>query len=510
MRPTNSLLTRLYIPVSATLLGIGVSLLSIRIQGIYYSAQPFWTDHSYGMLHMADTYFNWKKCGLAPTVRTELSEEIRSPVFTLLPLLINPGLLKSTLGHMVWHLPLFVLFATFLGYEVKKTANSSWLGISVMTLFITSLVHVSPYFGIAFNVPDTSPGYLLGIAGLAFLRWKSSGKNLWLILMSLSISFSVLLRYSTSVYAFILFAPLVLINCYINYKKNKGVWSTLVKPLILVTVIVSVLCGFYVFKAFGYYFNYYSYWSVADRGTASIGMWESLKSIVTATAGFFGLLNLALFVLIFIILLFIRTRLAKQTGPVRWESFWLGAAVPSFLLLYLQPDGNRVSSAFLAYFPLLFVGAFGWMNYSVPSFSKQNLATGFVFMVCILSLCRSYYKSKSLVTTNQHLKIVRSVSEKISAEDSDLTTRIGSFDQPQLADAISLDLWFNHNFMLTPDTCREHYLQGNTILPDSAFKDCYEYYLTKKNSRAGTGTNDSCDVPFTYYRNDGISIIEIK
>jgi hypothetical protein len=154
-------------------------------------------------------------------------------------------------------------------------------------------------------------------------------------------------------------------------------------------------------------------------------------------------------VLLFLIIaFFFHSR--KNTGPHgRYTLLYslVGAfAIPLFLIAYYQSDGKKVSSAFLAFFPLIFAGVF-YRNRSAVKIKKEApVFTGLLIMIAAAAVTSWYKAESSILKDDKFYQPVRRFSDGIAKRRTQSNSLV-SDGMETFADALALDLQFRYNIV---------------------------------------------------------------
>jgi hypothetical protein len=418
-----------------------VTAASIIINHRYYAVTAYHPDPAVGLIDNSGVWQTYHTHEFFSAARQCFDPGNKSLLSSLLPLLVSPGLLLSPFSQLLWTCPLLLFFLFMLGSQILKITGNVRLSVSVILLYVGCRVLYSPYFGLSFHIVDIPAGYLLAVSAMAFLRWRDEEKAGWLYLSAVSASFAILYRYAACVYVAVVLGPMLVL--WIMEKRSHVLRGKTLLPLFLAAGIFLLVCGPYVIANFRYNYAYYSYWGKSTHGTSGIGFFNSMRSVLVATGGFFGLYQVMLFL---IIAFFFHSR--KNTNPngryTLIYSLVSTFAIPLFLIAYYQSDGNKVSSAFLAFFPLIFAGVFYRNSTAIKIEKEAPVFTG-LFILIVAAAILSWYKAQSsILNDDKFYQPVRRFGDSI-VQGSPQSTSLVSDGMETFADALALDLQFRYN-----------------------------------------------------------------
>jgi hypothetical protein len=418
--------------IVAFALTIFAGLSAAHISNLYYQHYSFDPDPSSGLVHNIQVYKHIQKNGQWATFWEELGSNSRDP-FAYAPLILfAPALLKSKSAHLFVLLPYFFLFLVFLGYRIMMYSGAI-LSIALQISFATVLVIFAPYFGIGFHLPDAIASYPLALAGLSLSFWTDSKKLFWVFVFAGMISLAVLTRYIFSVYSFAVFAPILFYQFYCEYRKNGSI-TAIIRPLIIIGGVITLACGYFILKNLDYNLNYYTYWASKRSGTLNHDIAFSLKTFFLGYGSFYGPFH-ALILFAIVACFFFRT---LWTGEKRWFIpltilFWSCMALPFIWTVLLKSNGLKVTSSFLAAFPLTFA-AISDGTRALPYRGRWQVAiSAMIILLSSFSFIRYYGKAINISLTEtpkiSHRKLI---SKKIA----DVMNRV-NYKEIMLADLSS-------------------------------------------------------------------------
>lgn len=379
--------------ITASVCTLMVFLLSTSVCRKYYERNHFGPDPVDGLLHNIDAFQDVREVGRWQAAINQFASNPTTPFTSVMVLLVSPNLFLQLSGHLLVSLPFFFIFLFLWGYYLHKRNFSGPLISSLLFAYASTWIVYGPYSGIAFYLPDNIASYPLAIGGVSLLLWRNDKKYIWLIVFSVSISISVLTRYIFSVYSFALYGPLFAWLFFESHKRGGSLKSEIINPALLVGTIIFMLCGIFIIKNYSHNFGYYSYW--ADK-TLSLDRWYSVKAFTISFIPFFGRIH---WVAISGIISFQIYLMFKQNEKIKYETIgiavWLLIALPFLWTIVMGTDGLKVKSAFLAAFPITWVGLTSLYHPIERSTIDKKIALPLAILIMLLSsvhVWRSYQK----------------------------------------------------------------------------------------------------------------------
>lgn len=434
------------VALSAFVLTIFVGVAASNVSTQYYEHYSYDPDPSSGLLHNIQAYDKVQKYGRWVAFSHELTSNPRDPLAYAPIILLAPALLKSRTAHLFVLLPYFFLFLFFLGYRVVVN-HAIILAIAWQFSFATVLVIFAPYFGIGFHLPDAIASYPLALAGFSLLFWMEGKRLFWVSVFALMISLAVLTRYIFSVYAFAVFAPIIIYTVFSGYKKQTAFVA--IKPVLIMAAIIALTCGHYIFKNFEYNFNYYTYWAGKKSATLNYDLSFSIKTFFLGFGSFFGPFHAVILLTAFGWFFFRTAKMKDRKGlGLLAIIFWFCLAMPFIWVFLLKSNGLKVTSSFLAAFPITFV-AIAEGSKALPLIGRWRVgATIFIVLLSSASFARYYGKalsaslnaSKEMTQRKQFLVISAAILN--SLKNSDL--KLIDLSSKYLAEALACEVFYRH------------------------------------------------------------------
>lgn len=316
----------LVIAFTALVLTILVGYTAIRLEQIYRENFPYRSvDPVYYSYYNAKLNVRLSYEDRFSIMKDEWLSNDRFPLRTVPLLFFAPALLANPYGHMATSLPMFFILLNVLGWTVYRRTSHLFYAVAVMSLLSATAYLYHGDFGIAVNWLDIPMSYLFGATVLCLINSRGSDLR-WLAVFAVLASLTTLSRYIASVYLLFICAPLLVYYLALRWWKERNVWRAVILPAGMVTIIILLLAGNFLFSHFSGVLGFYSSYGYA----LGYGIQESLTWVVRTFITMVSMNWLWVLVMMAIFNLF----LIWRSDQLDWEnliiSTWL--AVGLFLL----------------------------------------------------------------------------------------------------------------------------------------------------------------------------------
>jgi hypothetical protein len=198
----------LFVSIVLTALAVAIAgWIAVDISQDYYEVAPFHFDSvSYRFNAVRASEVLQSEGGLAACVH---AFNIKDGLDLTLRILLAPGSLVTTYGHLSVLLPFMFLFLWLLFLFVHRATRSyAWGGVALVSVFTFPIVY-SPYMGIADYWKDNIAVWILGAALVSWVLSQGLQKRAWSFVSGVLCGLLVAQRASLAVYAAVLMLPLV-------------------------------------------------------------------------------------------------------------------------------------------------------------------------------------------------------------------------------------------------------------------------------------------------------------
>ena len=335
--------------VCALVLTSAMGFITIRIEQIYLHNYSYFYDAVYYSFYNARLHARLPGEGRLSLATQEWLGNGRHPLRTVPLLLFAPGLLASQMGHMATALPMLGIFLFLLGWTVYRRTQHAPYAIGSMALFCAIPGMFSPTTGLGAYWLDLPAAFLVGGAALCLLNSSSAQDLRWLAGFAVLASLAALSRYVAAVFAFVICAPVLAYYLTRRWRQERDVVKTVVLPLGVIGVVISIVGGYFLVKHFEGNVQFYSVYGYA----LGQGMLSSAGSVIRSAVGFLsipgtiilgatGLVNLALF-----------WRDTNRDWKNLVISVWFASAVLLYLVLVVRVVGAGHATRYAV--PLIFL-----------------------------------------------------------------------------------------------------------------------------------------------------------
>jgi hypothetical protein len=444
-----------------SLLTVVVTVMSIDVCNHYYDHRPYGPDPVTGLINNIHAYSEFQQHGRLVAAAKEYLYNTRTPFVQMAVVLVSPGFLKSRYAHLLVSTVLFFTFLLLWSYWMRRQNVPVVLIAAILIAFSSTWKLYSPYAGLAFHLPDAIGGYSLAVGAIALLLWTDTKSLKWLTLFGAMVTISTLTRYIFSVYCFFVFAPIIVNALRRTYIANNFSLAEIFRPLVILSLIVGLPCAYFVIKNYYWNVSYYSVWLDNKQGTLSFNRLYSIKTFLTVYPTFTGRMHWFTLALLVSIQTAFAFKFKSQFSKSCLFTFaWLLLALPIFWTLILGSEANRVSSAFLAAYPLTWFALTSFNSMSrLSEFRTATTAISCIIIgVSLLHIKRSLdiFAADGDLTVNDKEKKLVSVefANKLKATSKRNDFRIADLSETYLSYSISVEAFLSNGGFVNPDSAR--------------------------------------------------------
>lgn len=324
--------------VGMAILASGITgYLTARTEKTFYQNHPYFLDAAYYSLYNARLYTRLQT-EPAPTVAVdEWLRNTRHPLRTVPLILLAPQMLADSMGQLATALPMLALFLGLLGWTVYQRTLNILYALASMTLYCALPGLYSVAFGLAPYWLDLHVSFLTGAAALCLLNSRGARSLGWLAAFAILVAASALSRWTAAGYVFVMCAPVYAVYVLLRWRQERSFIKAVVVPTVLVTGIIIVLAGYFMFAHSEENLEFYRKWGYAlgQELIASAKWHRDVYFSIVGPQGLVLLVGIAALNLIFL-----RDRLRNWKWVEQLSVVWFALSFLCLQIVLLRAVGD--------------------------------------------------------------------------------------------------------------------------------------------------------------------------
>jgi len=226
----------------AFVLSIIAVILSSYINSLAFNVQPMIGDNAYQYGYSAFSYMDYLFTGRLAAIRSAYLTYPR-PIWSIIPLIINPNLLVALNGHIIVGGIFLFSFLSTMGICIFKRTQL----VSYAIVCMTAVMSVSNFFhfrlGMGGNYTDLQTAWLIGAALFSLINSEEGTRGHWLVFFGVFSALAQQSRFVSIGVTVIVCGPILAYYLLKRWKYERTAKSVLL-PLAQVLVPIVLISGY--------------------------------------------------------------------------------------------------------------------------------------------------------------------------------------------------------------------------------------------------------------------------